>query len=75
MSLPHDYTQDLAGIRAPVRLIHGRYDRMVAFEVNIAILKPPCRLAPRAAQQLRVLAAVREAGRVGRPGPRVPGGY
>ena len=29
---------DLAGIQAPVLLIHGRYDRMVAFEVSIAIL-------------------------------------
>ena len=38
MSLPHDYTQDLAGIQAPVLLIHWRYDRMVAFEVSIAIL-------------------------------------
>ena len=28
----------LAGIQAPVLLIHGRYDRMVAFEVSIAIL-------------------------------------
>jgi pimeloyl-ACP methyl ester carboxylesterase len=38
VSLPHDYTQDLAGIKAPVLLIHGRYDRMVPFEVSIAIL-------------------------------------
>jgi 2-hydroxy-6-oxonona-2,4-dienedioate hydrolase len=38
VSLPHDYTQDLAGIRAPVLLIHGRHDRMVPFEVSIAIL-------------------------------------
>jgi pimeloyl-ACP methyl ester carboxylesterase len=38
-SVPRDYTQDLAGIRAPVLLIHGRYDRMVPFEVTIAILK------------------------------------
>jgi len=37
-SLPHDYTPDLASIRAPVLLIHGRYDRMVPFEVSIAIL-------------------------------------
>jgi pimeloyl-ACP methyl ester carboxylesterase len=37
-SLPHDYTPDLAGIKAPVLLIHGRYDRMVPFEVSIAIL-------------------------------------
>ena len=29
---------DFAGIRAPVLLIHGRYDRMVPFEVSIAIL-------------------------------------
>lgn len=38
VSVPHDYTPDLAGIRAPVLLVHGRYDRMVAFEVSIAIL-------------------------------------
>jgi 2-hydroxy-6-oxonona-2,4-dienedioate hydrolase len=35
VSLPHDYTP---GIEAPVLLIHGRYDRMVPFEVSIAIL-------------------------------------
>ena len=29
---------DLSGIKAPVLLIHGRYDQMVAFEVSIAIL-------------------------------------
>jgi pimeloyl-ACP methyl ester carboxylesterase len=38
VSVPHDYTPDLAGIRSPVLLVHGRYDRMVAFEVSIAIL-------------------------------------
>jgi pimeloyl-ACP methyl ester carboxylesterase len=38
VSVPHDYTPALAGIRSPVLLIHGRYDRMVAFEVSIAIL-------------------------------------
>ncbi|MGH7037913.1 MAG: alpha/beta fold hydrolase, partial [Stellaceae bacterium] len=38
VSLPHDYTPELPGIKAPVLLIHGRYDRMVAFEVSIAIL-------------------------------------
>src|SRR5207245_9408770 len=38
VSLPHDYTPDLAGIKAPVLLIHGRYARMVPFEVSIAIL-------------------------------------
>jgi pimeloyl-ACP methyl ester carboxylesterase len=38
VSVPHDYTPDLPGIQAPVLLIHGRYDRMVAFEVSIAIL-------------------------------------
>ena len=38
VSLPHAYTPDLAGIRAPVLLIHGRYDRMVPSEVSIAIL-------------------------------------
>jgi pimeloyl-ACP methyl ester carboxylesterase len=29
MSLQHDYIPDLAGITAPVLLIHGRCDRMV----------------------------------------------
>jgi pimeloyl-ACP methyl ester carboxylesterase len=38
VSLQHDYTSDLAGIQAPVLLIHGRYDRMVPFEVSIAIV-------------------------------------
>ncbi|HEY1796926.1 MAG TPA: alpha/beta hydrolase [Stellaceae bacterium] len=38
VSLPHDYAPDLPGIKAPVLLIHGRYDRMVPFEVSIAIL-------------------------------------
>lgn len=38
VSVPHDYTPALAGIQAPVLLIHGRYDRMVAFEVSMAIL-------------------------------------
>ena len=37
-SLPHNYIQDLASINAPVLLIHGRCDRMVPFEVSIAIL-------------------------------------
>lgn len=38
VSLPHDYSPELPAITAPVLLIHGRYDRMVAFEVSIAIL-------------------------------------
>jgi len=38
VSVPHDYTPELVAIRAPVLLVHGRYDRMVAFEVSIAIL-------------------------------------
>src|SRR5438132_2903432 len=38
VSVPHDYTPELAANQAPVLLIHGRYDRMVAFEVGIAIL-------------------------------------
>jgi pimeloyl-ACP methyl ester carboxylesterase len=38
VSVPHDYTPELAAIEEPVLLIHGRYDRMVAFEVSIAIL-------------------------------------
>jgi hypothetical protein len=74
VSVPHDYTQDLAGTQAPVLLIHGRYDRMVAFEGRHRDPQSHCRRAPRAAQQLRALAALREAGRVGRAGPRVPAG-
>ena len=50
VSLPHDYTPNLAGITVPVLLIHGRYDRMVPFEVSIAILNQHRRLAPRASQ-------------------------
>jgi len=38
VSVPHDYTPELAAIRSPVLLVHGRYDRMVAFEVSLAIL-------------------------------------
>jgi 2-hydroxy-6-oxonona-2,4-dienedioate hydrolase len=38
VSVPHDYTPELANIKSPVLLIHGRYDRMVAFEISIAIL-------------------------------------
>jgi pimeloyl-ACP methyl ester carboxylesterase len=38
VSRPHDSTPDLAGVKAPVLLIHGRYDGMVPFEVSIAIL-------------------------------------
>src|SRR6266705_5696484 len=38
VSVPHDYTPDLPNIQVPVLLLHGRYDRMVAFEVSIAIL-------------------------------------
>ncbi len=38
VSVPHDYTPELASIQSPVLLIHGRYDRMVAFEISIAIL-------------------------------------
>jgi len=38
VSVPFDYTHDLAGIQAAVLLIHGRYNRMAPFEVSIAIL-------------------------------------
>lgn len=34
-SLPHDYTDVLQGIKAPLFAVHGRYDRMVPFEVSI----------------------------------------
>ncbi len=51
VSLTQDYTPDVAGRKAPVLLIHGRYDRMAPFEVSIAILNyPHCGFAPRAAQ-------------------------
>jgi pimeloyl-ACP methyl ester carboxylesterase len=72
VSVPHDYTQDLAGIQAPVLLIHGPYDWMVALRGQHRDPQPHCRLAPGASQQLRALAAaVREAGRMDRAGPRV----
>ena len=58
VSLPHDYTPDLAGIQAPVLLIHGRYDRMVAFEMSIAIMNHIEDSRAGAAQQLRALGAV-----------------
>ena len=51
VSLPHDYTPELAGIKAPVPLIHGRYDRMVRSR-SVSRPEPHCRLAPRVAQQL-----------------------
>jgi 2-hydroxy-6-oxonona-2,4-dienedioate hydrolase len=35
---PHDYTPELPCIQAPVLLMRGRYDRIVSFEVSIAIL-------------------------------------
>ena len=38
VSVPHDYTPELEHITAPTMLIHGRYDRMVPFEVSISIL-------------------------------------
>jgi 2-hydroxy-6-oxonona-2,4-dienedioate hydrolase len=38
VSPPHDYIPDLADIQGPILLIHGRYDRMVPFEVSIATL-------------------------------------
>jgi 2-hydroxy-6-oxonona-2,4-dienedioate hydrolase len=38
VSVPHDYTPELDRISASTLLIHGRYDRMVPFEVSISIL-------------------------------------
>jgi pimeloyl-ACP methyl ester carboxylesterase len=38
VSVPHDYTPELDQITAPTMLIHGRYDRMVPFEVSLNIL-------------------------------------
>src|SRR5271166_3586308 len=72
-SLPHDYTQDSPASRRPSsdpRAI--RPDGGLRGQHRDP--EPHCRRAPRASQQLRVLAAVREAGRVGRAGPRVPAG-
>jgi pimeloyl-ACP methyl ester carboxylesterase len=37
-SPPHDYTADLTAIKAPAFMVHGRYDRMVQFEVSINML-------------------------------------
>jgi hypothetical protein len=74
VSLPHDYSQDFAGIEAPVLLIQGRYDRMVAFEISIAFLNHIADWHLVFLKNCGALAAVREAGRVGRAGPRVPAG-
>jgi pimeloyl-ACP methyl ester carboxylesterase len=38
VSVPHDYTPELDHITVPTMLIHGRYDRMVPFEVSLNIL-------------------------------------
>ena len=38
VSVAHDYTPEMTAIRAPLLLVHGRYDRMVPFEVSINIL-------------------------------------
>ncbi len=38
ISTPHDYTEGLGGIKAPAFMVHGRYDRMVPFEVSINML-------------------------------------
>jgi hypothetical protein len=73
-SVPHDYTQDLAGIQAPVLLIHGPLRPDGGLRGQHRDPEPHCRLAPRASQQLRALAAVREAGRVGCASARVPAG-
>jgi 2-hydroxy-6-oxonona-2,4-dienedioate hydrolase len=53
MILPYDYTQYLAGIQAPVQLIHRRYGRMMSFEVSIAILDQIADWHLVLAQQLR----------------------
>ncbi|MBM3940741.1 MAG: alpha/beta fold hydrolase [SAR202 cluster bacterium] len=37
-SIPHDYREDLPKIKAPAFMVHGRYDRMVPFEVSITAL-------------------------------------
>jgi hypothetical protein len=49
VSVPRDCTHDLAGITGSVLLIHGRYDRMLPFEISIVILNhiAESRLVPR----------------------------
>jgi len=75
VSVPHDYTPELAGIQAPVLLIHGRYDRMVAFRGEASPSSTTSRLARGAPQQLRPLAALREARGVHRPRADLLKGY
>jgi pimeloyl-ACP methyl ester carboxylesterase len=69
--MPRDYPQDLAGIQAPVLLIHGRYDRMVPFEVSIAILN---HIADSRLSNCGHWPPFEKAGRVGRASARVPQG-
>src|SRR5262249_15869716 len=40
VSVPHDYTPDLANIRAPVLLIPRRYDPIVPFHMTPPLLHP-----------------------------------
>src|ERR1700730_5059759 len=63
---------DLSGIKTPVLLIHGRYDRMVPFEVGIAILSHIADSRLVLLNNCGRSAALREAGRVESTGTRVP---
>jgi hypothetical protein len=75
VSLPYDYTQDLARHPAarPADPWAVRPDGALRSQHRDP--QPHCRLAPGAPQQLRALAALRKAGRVGRPGPLFLRGY
>jgi hypothetical protein len=74
VSLPHDYSQDLAGIQVPVLLIHERYDRMAPFDVSIAILNHIGDSRLVLLNNLRALAALREALQVDPAGTCAPAG-
>jgi hypothetical protein len=43
VSVPHDYTHNLAGIQAAVLLIHGRYDQMRPSRSEHRDPQPHCR--------------------------------
>jgi len=66
-----DDRPDLAGILATVLSIHGRYDWLVAFEAGMAILNHITDRHLVLFNNCGYWLPVREAGRVGRPGPRV----
>ena len=66
---------DLAGIRARVLLIRGRYDWVVPVEVSIALLNHIAGSRLVLLNNCGNLAQFRETGRGDRAGRRVPQGY